>query len=95
MTAGDVINELAPTNTTMTFQPAVGVNVMLLAGFANCTITISAGSHGISDGTIEAMLNEISTSANMLHQTLIITNDEFYKAISGAGGRTYLNGIEI
>lgn len=92
MAAGDVVNEVGGANTTVTFQPAVGVEVCITAFFRHATTSGLA----LYDGTNWCRDDHTMNSPAALNCKMMINNTNYlYIESAGAGKRVGYTGITI
>lgn len=90
MAVGDIVNFMA--NASTTFQPAAGVEIMVLKTFANA----SATSSGITDGTNSAVgyvSSSVPYQAMETSNRFGITNSSYFTINSGS--LRGMSGIQI
>ena len=93
MASGDVVSDIGAVNTTLAFQPAAGVEVLLSA------FGVQGDWSFITDGVLSATIaigaNTINTANDGINTKIFLNNSHYLSIGAKAGQSGWYTGIQI
>ena len=93
MVAGDIINEVGAVGAALSFQPAVGVEVVIT--FVSAYNSWIAFSDGVSTALAYNMSTTLPTTGKQINMKMGITNTHYISMAAVGGQAMAYSGIQI